>query len=125
MRRALRQLLVCVLAAGLIAGGPVCSHAQMDPCGSLTSHEAKDVPNYADWSVDPEDECSAQSALAGTTHHDDGLCKKCCATCVGASLLPTTPIAPTLVVSRQIVVSLDRGLVARSVPTEPGIPKPL
>src|SRR5262249_51164937 len=124
MRRALRQLLICVLAAGLMAGGTACSHAQMDPCGSGTSHETKSVPNYADLIVDPEDDGSTQAALPGPAHHDDGLCKKCRATCVGASLLPATPIAPaTLSASRQIVVSLDDGLVARTVPIEPGIPK--
>ena len=81
MRRALQRLLALVLAVGLVASVPVCSHAQTEPCGSAASHEANDVPTYADLSIDPGDNGSLQAEFpAGAPHHDDGLCKKCCTT---------------------------------------------
>ena len=58
MRRALQKLLALVLAAGLVAGGPVCSHAHMNPCSSAASHETNDVSDYADLSIDPADDGS-------------------------------------------------------------------
>jgi hypothetical protein len=124
MRRALQKLLALVLAAGLMAGGPVCSHAQMAPCGSAASHETHAVSHYADLSVDPKDGNSADAQLP-SHHHDDGLCKKCCATCIGANLPAPTVTPVTLTVSAQMALALDDNLVARAVPTEPGIPKPL
>ncbi len=127
MRRALQRLVALVLAVGLVASAPACSHAQTEPCGSAASHEANDVPTYADLSIDPGDDGSLQAELpAGVPHHDDGLCKKCCTTCVGASLLSATPAAPvTMTASQQMALTLDDNLVARPVSTEPGIPKPL
>ena len=124
MRRALQKLLALVLTAGLMAGGPVCAHAQMNPCGSATSYETHAVSHYADLSIDPEDGSSADAQLP-SHHHDDGLCKKCCATCVSANL-PTSMVSlATLTISARMVLALDDDLVARTVPTEPGIPKPL
>ena len=97
MRGAVQKLLVLALAAGLVASGPVCSHAQMEPCGAAISHETKDVPIYADLSVDPADDGSLQAELpAEGPHHDDGLCKKCCAICIGANLPVTTLALMTL-----------------------------
>jgi hypothetical protein len=126
MRRALHKILTFVLATGLAVGGPICSHAQMGTSAAATLHETHAVPHYADLSIDPEEDgCS--HASSGTSHsHDDGLCKKCCAACVGASLVPTAPIALTkLSASCELMLTLDDNLVARAVPTEPGIPKPL
>ena len=125
MRRALQKLLALVLTAGLMAGGPVCAHAQMTPCGSATSHETHDVSQYADLSIDPDDGSSTADAQLPSHHHDDGLCKKCCAICIGANLPTPTVTLATLTVSAQMAVALDDDLVARTVPTEPGIPKPL
>jgi hypothetical protein len=124
MRRALQKFLALLLTAGLVAGGPVCAHAQMNPCGSATSHETHAVSHYADLSIDPEDVGSADAQLP-SHHHDDGLCKKCCATCVGANLPTSTVSLATLTISARMVLALDDDLVARTVPTEPGIPKPL
>ena len=125
MRGVLHKLLAFILVAGLIVAGPACSHAQMDPCGSPTSHEGQGVQHYADLSVDPGDEASSDET-AGVVHHhdDDGICKKCCATCVGASLMPTTPVAVVaLTASQQMAQVLPGSLAARSVLIEPGIPK--
>ena len=125
MRGVLHKLLAFVLVAGLIVAGPACSHAQMDPCGSPTSHEGQGAQHYADLSVDPGDEASSDET-AGVVHHhdDDGICKKCCATCVGASLMPTTPVAVVaLTASQQMAQVLPGSLAARSVLIEPGIPK--
>jgi hypothetical protein len=128
MRSALKKLLALALAAGLVASGPVCSHAQMEhPCVSTASHETPDVPIYGNLSVDPADDGSLQTELpAAGPHHDGGLCKKCCTTCVSASLPSTTPAAPVaMTASQQMALTLDDNLVARPVSTEPGIPKPL
>jgi len=99
----------------------------MEPCSSAASHEAVGVPIYADLSVDPGDDGPLQAELpAGVPHHDDGLCKKCCATCVGASLPTANPVALVgVTASRQMALTLVDNLVARPVSTEPGIPKPL
>ena len=126
MRGAVQKLLVFALAAGLVASGPVCSHAQMEPCGAAISHETKDVPIYADLNVDPADDGSLQAELpAEGPHHDDGLCKKCCAICIGANLPVTTLALMTFSASGQMTLELDDNLVARPVSTDPGIPKPL
>ena len=126
MRCAVQKLLVFALAAGLVASGPVCSHAQMEPCGAAISHETKDVPIYADLNVDPADGGSLQAELAADgPHHDGGLCKKCCAICMGANLPVTTLALMTLSASGQMTLELDDNLVARPVSTDPGIPKPL
>jgi hypothetical protein len=127
MRRALQRLLALVLAVGLVASVPVCSHAQTEPCGSAASHEANDVPTYADLSIDPGDNGSLQGEFpAGAPHNDDGLCKKCCTTCVGANLPSATPtVLVTMTANQQMAMTLDDNLVARPLSTEPGIPKPL
>ena len=127
MRVAVQKLLALVLAAGLVASGPVCSHAQMERCGAAISHETKDVPIYADLNVDPADDGSLQAELAADgPHHDGGLCKKCCAACLGASLIPTIPLAVwALSVARDTLLTRHDVLIARPVPTEPGIPKPI
>jgi hypothetical protein len=125
MRGAVQKLLVLALATGLVTGGPTCSHAQ-EPCNAAISHETKDVPIYADLSVDPADDGSLQAELPSEgPHHDDGLCKKCCAICIGANLPVTTLALMTLSAGDQMILALDDNLFARSVSTDPGIPKPL
>ena len=126
MRGAVQKLLVFALAAGLVASGPACSHSQMEPCSAAISHETKDVPIYADLNVDPADDGSFQAELpADGPHHDDGLCKKCCAICIGANLPVTTLALMTLSTSSQMTLEIDDNLVARPMSTDPGIPKPL
>ena len=125
MRGAMQKLLALALTAGLVASGPFCSHAKMEPC-SAAAHEAKDVPIYADLDVDPADDGSLQAELpADGAHHDDGLCKKCCAICIGANLPVTTLALMTLSTSSRMTLALDDNLVARPMSTDPGIPKPL
>jgi len=126
MRGVPQKLLVFVLAMGLIVAGPACPHAQVDPCGSAASHEANAVQHYADLNVDPADEASSNEIAPAAHHHNDDLCKKCCSACVGASLLPAAPLAvATHTASQQMAQLLSASLAARSVPTEPGIPKSL
>ena len=109
-----------------MAGGPACAYAQMNPCGSAVSHEANAVQHYADLNVDPGDEASSDGIKSAAHHHNDDLCKKCCTTCVGASLVPAASLAMvTLTASQQIAQALSACLAAHSVPTEPGIPKSL
>jgi hypothetical protein len=122
MRRALQKMVALLLAVGLIVSGPISSQACM--ADHVTSHENHAVQHYADLAIDPgEGECS--HAAPGTTR-DDGLCNKCCAACVGASLIPTVPVAVWgLSVARDTLLTRDDILIARPVPTEPGIPKPI
>ena len=127
MRRALQRLLALVLVVGLAASVPLCTDAQAEPCGSTASHEANGVSPFADLNIDPGDDSSLQAELlAGIPQHDDGLCKKCCATCVGANL-PSAIAAGlvTITASQPMAPTVDDNLVARPVSTEPGIPKPL
>jgi hypothetical protein len=126
MREAARKILVFVLSVGLAASTPVLSHAQRGHSGAAASHASHAVQNYADLAIDPgQDECPH----AGTTQqqsNDDGLCNKCCAACMVASLIPAVP--PTVwvpLVARDTFVTQADILIARIVPTEPGIPKRL
>jgi len=126
MRGVLQRLLAFVLAIGLIVAGSACPHAQVAPCGSAASHEANAVQHYADLNVDPADEGSSDEIAPAAHHHNDDLCKKCCSACVGGSLLPVVPLAVTTSpAGQQIAQGLSASLAARSVPTEPGIPKSL
>ena len=127
MRRAFQRMVVLFVAVGLTVSGPFASHARINSMDHATSHEIQAVSHYADLAIDPaEDEWP--HATSGTTHqsHDDGLCNKCCAACMVASLIPAVPTAAwALLVARDTFLTRDDILVARAVPIEPGIPKPL
>jgi hypothetical protein len=127
MRRVLQKMMALLVAVGLTLSGPFASHARISSTDHATSHEIQAVSHYADLVIDPaEDECPR--AKSGTTHqsHDDGLCNKCCAACMVASLIPAVPTAAwALLVARDAFPTRDDILIARAVPTEPGIPKAL
>jgi hypothetical protein len=126
MRRALQKIVVLLLAVGLTASGPISSHACIDASSPRLAHKSHAVQTYGDLAIDPgENECP--HAAPSTTHnHDDGACNKCCAACVGASLLPTVPAAALgLSVARDALTMRHDVIIARPVPTEPGIPKPI
>ena|SRR5262245_31854747 len=124
MPNALRKILVLLLAVGLTISVPALSHAQVVTFSSAASHESHDVQHYADLSIEPGDEACPHSAPAHD--QDGGLCKKCCAACLGASLIPDQPVATNVsALPDELVVRRDDTLVARTIPTEPGIPKPL
>ena len=122
MRRVLQKMLVFLIAVGLIVSGPISSHARTDKSANAMAHEVQAVQHYADLAIDPgEDECSH---AASDATHDGGLCNKCCAACVGVSLIPTVPVVVWgLSVMRDSFLVGHDILVARPVPTEPGIPK--
>src|SRR5215831_15276097 len=121
MRHALRKILVLLLAVGLTVSVPALSHAQVVTFGSAASHESHDVQHYADLSIEPGDEACPHSALAHD--QDGGLCKKCCAACLGASLIPYAPETTSVAaVPGELVAPRENTLVARAIPTEPGIP---
>jgi hypothetical protein len=126
MRHVLRKILVFALSVGLTASAPALSHAQPGHSGAAASHENHDVQHYADLAIEPGDDGCPHSA-SGTTHdQDEGLCKKCCAACLGASLIPAIPLAVwALSVARDTLLTRHDILIARPVPTEPGIPKPI
>ena len=128
MREAARKILVFVLSVGLAASTPVLSHAQPGHSGAAASRASHAVQNYADLAIDPgQDECP--HAASGTTQqqsNDDGLCNKCCAVCMVASLIPAVPTTVWVpLVARDRFVTQADILIAHAVPTEPGIPKRL
>ena len=125
MRPALRKILVLVLSAGLTVSAPALSHARTGLSSVAASHKSHDLQSYADLAIEPGDGCP-HSASGPTHDQDEGLCKKCCAACLGASLIPTIPLAVwALSVARDTLLTRHDVLIARPVPTEPGIPKPI
>src|SRR5262245_47142384 len=124
MRQALRKILVLLLAVGLTVSVPALSHAQMVTLIGTATHESHDLQRYADLSIEPGDVACPHSAP--THNQDGGLCKKCCAACLGASLIPHAPTATSVAaVLGEMLAKRDITLLARAIPTEPGIPKPL
>ena len=131
MRLFLRKIAILIIAAALASSGAA-SHAnvKMSSAGAVTVslHESHDVQHYASLAIEPgEQDCVHATADTRTQHsHDDGLCKKCCAACVSASLIPNTPFPILQLSESRETFSMYRGaLVAHQVAIDPGIPKPL
>jgi hypothetical protein len=125
MRHVLRKILVVALSVGLAASAPALSHAQPGHSSAAASHENYDVQHYADLAIEPGDDGCPYGA-GPALDQNDSLCKKCCAACLGASLIPNPPVAvPLLSKPGKPVARFDHKLVARDIPTEPRIPKPL
>jgi hypothetical protein len=125
MRRALYEILVLLLSVGLTVSVPVLSHARMASSNGAAAHDHQVVQHYADLAIDPGDEDCRHATPEGL-HHQDDVCKKCCSACLSVSLIPTLPAAAVIPSGvRDILFMLDEALVARTVPTEPGIPKSL
>jgi hypothetical protein len=125
MRRVLKKITVFLLAVGLTAAGATFSHAQNTSAGAA-AHENHAVMHYADLAIDPTQDDCLHSAPGTTQSHDNGLCDKCCAACLGASLLPAVPVIVCGQTLARDTLSMRQDiLIARSIPTEPDIPKPL
>ena len=125
MRRVLKRMTVFLLAVGLTAGGATFSHARSNTSAGAAAHETHVLLHYADLAIDPvQDECLH---TAGTTHsHDDGLCDKCCAACLGASLVPAVPVIVCGQSLARDTLSMRQDiLIARPILIDPDIPKPL
>jgi len=126
MQHALRKFLALALSVGLAVSAPTLSHARAAPFSGEASHKSHDVQRYADLSIDPTADDCPHSSPTSTRDQDGGLCKKCCAACLGATVMPTTPVAAQVLLgASEILFARDGTLVARAVPIEPGIPKPL
>jgi hypothetical protein len=126
MRQALRKILVLALSVGLAVSAPALSHARTVLSSVAASHESHDLESYADLAIELGDDGCPHSASGPTHDQDEGLCKKCCAACLGASLIPSPPLAVRILAGpNKFVVLRSDKLVARDIPTEPGIPKPL
>jgi hypothetical protein len=126
MQHALRKFLVLALSVGLAVSAPALSHAREAPFSGVASHESHDVRHYADLSVDFTAEDCPHSSPTSTHDEDGGVCKKCCAACLGATVMPTTPVAVrALLGPSEVLFARDGTLVARAVPIEPRIPKSL
>jgi hypothetical protein len=131
MRRLLRKIAIFVIAAGVASSGATPhSQATISSAGADAAalHETHSVQRYADLAIEAGDDDSLPAAVHSPTRHshDDGLCKQCCSACVSASLVPDAPF-PILILSetRGTYSTTLGALVAHSVPTDPGIPKPL
>ena len=127
MRRAFQKMIAVFVAVGLTVSGPISSHARMSISAHATTHENQVVPHYADLAIDPG-AADCPHALPGATHgHDDGgVCNKCCATCIGASLIPAVPVSVRgSSLARDTFLARDDTLIACPVLTDPGIPKRL
>src|SRR5512132_1064945 len=96
MRHVLRKILVMALSVGLAASAPALSHAQPGHSGAAALHENHDVQHYADLAIEPGDDGCPHGASGPAPDQNDGLCKKCCAACLGASLIPIAPVAVPL-----------------------------
>ena len=131
MRRLLRKIAILVISAGLaLSGAASHSHAMMSSAGTgtVSLHEVHVVEHYADLVIEAGgDDCPEAATDSPTRHsHDDGLCKKCCAACTSASLIPNSPSPILMLSGTRKSFSMQRSvLVAHLVPTDPGIPKTL
>jgi hypothetical protein len=126
MRHVLRKILVMALSVGLAASATALSHAQPSHSGAAASHQNHDVQHYADLAIEPGDDGCRHGASGPAHDQNDELCKKCCAACLGANLIPIAPVAVRVLSDPgRLVARFDRKLVARDIATEPGIPKPL
>jgi hypothetical protein len=133
MRLLLRKIFIFVIAVGLgLSGAASHANAKMSSTGTdkVSLHESQDVQRYADLAIEPgEQDCAHATADTPTQHsHDDGLCKKCCAACTStsASLIPSAPFPVLALSEARTTFSVNRNtLVAYTVPTDPGIPRPL
>lgn len=129
MRLLLRKIVVLVIAAGLVSASATSpSHAisMAAEAGTDSAHEAPSVPHYADLAIEPDDQnCPQTAAESPIEHsHDDGLCKKSCAACVMASLMPSAPISIRPLTEARETLSMYRSaLVAHAAPIDPAIPK--
>jgi hypothetical protein len=131
MRLFLRKIAVLIVAAGLILSGATShAHATMaaGSTGAAAAHQAHQVENYADLAIEPGDEdCLRASGDTSTPQpQNDSPCMKCCAACTSVSLM-AIEATPVLILShvREIYPATRAALVAETVATEPGIPKPL
>jgi hypothetical protein len=127
MGRALNKLFTFILAAGLVFSGPVCPHARAGMSGGAAQHESAAVPHYADLAIDPGDEeCPHLAGAPAHTADHDGICQKCCAACIGAVVTAAAPsVMGQELLARDLVLAPAEILIARAVPIDPGIPKPL
>jgi hypothetical protein len=121
-------MILAVTAGLVLSGSTPRSYAAMPSAEAASPHDAHQVQRYADLAIEAgEPDCPHAVADAPAQHsHDDGLCKKFCAACTTANLVPDAP-APMLSLSgeREIFPMKRHALVAHTVPTDPGIPKSL
>ena len=131
MRLLFRKIAILVIASGLaLSGATSHANAKMSSAGTDTAslHELHHVQHYADLAIEPgEPDCSHATANTPMQHsHYDGLCKKCCAACTSASLIPDAPLPMLMRTHKRESYTVTRtALVAHTVPTDPGIPKSL
>src|SRR5262245_6139255 len=126
MWHSLKKFLVALLAVALAASTPVLSHARMATSHATASHELHVVQHYADLAVEPADDGCPHGSPPGTQDQDNAVCKKCCAACLGASLVPCSPVSVQVLSERSDLTAARAHILAeRDIPTEPGIPKSL
>ena len=120
----LRKFHVLIIAIALAASGMTGrAHAASPGAGVVSAHEMHHVERYADLAIEPGADCDH----AMPSHDSSGKapCDNCCAACVTASMIAVAPAQIVLGTSRSEVLSVTRPtLIGRTVPIDPGIPKP-
>jgi len=120
-----RLIGVSLIALGLtLSGFTPHSFATMAGTPGHTAHHGTSVEKYANLAIDAED--CPHVASHDTANHpsDDTAYKKCCASCMTVSLLPS-PVVLLVgqIISRQVFTLRYDVLVANLVLTDPEIPK--
>jgi hypothetical protein len=95
---------------------------------NISLHESHTVERYADLAIEPsQQDCAHTTSDTPSQHsHDDGLCKKCCASGMSLSLMPDPPLPVLMRTHKRESYAIARtALVAHTVPTDSGIPKSL
>ena len=125
MQLLLRKIAVLLIATGLILSG-VTSHAHASMgAGAAVAHESHQVETYADLAIEPGDQ-DCLHASDETPQPQNSPCKKCCAACTSVSLMAIEAAPVTMLSQTRATYSIARAaLVAQTVATDPGIPKPL
>jgi hypothetical protein len=121
--------MIFAIAAGLaFSGATPHSHAKMALADAASPHEAHAVQHYTDLAIEAGDDDSVLAAFDCPNHtsNDYDLCKKCCAACVSASIVPSAPCPILLLSEIRKTFSIHRvALIAHKAAIDPGIPKPL
>jgi hypothetical protein len=130
MQLFLRKIAVFLIAAGLTFSGATShAHAAISSAAEDASlHEVHQIQHYADLATDADDaDCAHATTDSPVPHsHDGGLCTKCCAACTSVSLIPNALLPILLLALKHEPYAVVRtALVAHTVPTAPGVPKPL
>lgn len=123
MRRVFHIVRVLTIAAALVASGSTLRAQMTAPASGAATHEMHHVERYADLAIEPAQDCD--HAMPAQNSSGKASCDDCCSACLTATMIASAPVQLVLNVARGEVLSLTRTtLIGRTVPIDPGIPKP-